>query len=170
MDCEHTHARTRTQIKISSSSSCHAASTDIADPLSLLLPIVHRLRLVFMATSRILTKLLYVWPSRSSRFCSVIFSGTYTRIHIYIYINIYMCVCVCVCVIYIYIYIYITVNYVYYAQLMDAIIAYKGLSLDTWNHMCAKRCLLLSGNEYIEPLSIWYLIGVLVQIICFWKG
>ena len=39
----------------SSSSSCRATSTDIPDPLSPLFPIVHRLRLVFRATSRILT-------------------------------------------------------------------------------------------------------------------
>ena len=39
----------------SSSSSCRAASTDIPDPLSPLLPIVHRLWQVFGATSRILT-------------------------------------------------------------------------------------------------------------------
>ena len=39
----------------SSSSSCRAASTDIPDPLSPLLPIVHRLWQVFSATSRILT-------------------------------------------------------------------------------------------------------------------
>ena len=38
-----------------SSSSCHAASTDIPDPLSPLLPIVHRLLRVFRATSHILT-------------------------------------------------------------------------------------------------------------------
>ena len=38
-----------------SSSSCRAISTDIPDPLSPLLPIVHRLRQVFRATSRILT-------------------------------------------------------------------------------------------------------------------
>ena len=37
------------------SSSCRAVSTDILDPLSLLLLIVHRLWQVFMATSRILT-------------------------------------------------------------------------------------------------------------------
>ena len=43
----------------SSSSSCRAASTDISDPLSPLFPIVHRLRQVFRATSRILTELLY---------------------------------------------------------------------------------------------------------------
>ena len=39
----------------SSSSSYRAASTDITDPLSPLLPVVHRLRQVFRATSRILT-------------------------------------------------------------------------------------------------------------------
>ena len=39
----------------SSSSSCRAASTDITDPLSPLLPIIHRLWLVFRTTSRILT-------------------------------------------------------------------------------------------------------------------
>ena len=40
---------------ISSSSSCHAGSMDIPDPLSPLLPIVHRPRQVFRTTSRILT-------------------------------------------------------------------------------------------------------------------
>ena len=35
-------------------SSCRAASTDITDPLSPLLPIVHRLRQVLRASSRIL--------------------------------------------------------------------------------------------------------------------
>ena len=39
----------------SSSSSCRAACTDIPGPLSPLLPIVHRLRQVFRATSHILT-------------------------------------------------------------------------------------------------------------------
>ena len=42
-------------IYISSSSSCRAASTDIPDPLSPLLPILHRLWQVFRTTSRILT-------------------------------------------------------------------------------------------------------------------
>ena len=42
-------------IYISSSSSCRAASTDIPDPLSPLLPIIQRLSQVFRATSRILT-------------------------------------------------------------------------------------------------------------------
>ena len=37
------------------SSSCRAASTDIPDPLSPLLPMIHRLWQVFRATSRILT-------------------------------------------------------------------------------------------------------------------
>ena len=57
---------------VSSSSSCRAASTDIPDPLSPLLPIVHRLRQVFRTTSRILTQLLYVCSSWSSCFCSAI--------------------------------------------------------------------------------------------------
>ena len=38
-----------------SSSSCPAASTDIPDHLSPLLPIIHRLRQVFWVTSRVLT-------------------------------------------------------------------------------------------------------------------
>ena len=42
-------------IYISSSSSCRAGSTDIPDPLSPLLPIVHRPRQVLRTTSRILT-------------------------------------------------------------------------------------------------------------------
>ena len=42
-------------IYISSSSSCRAGSTDIPDPLSPLLPIVHRPRQVFRTTSRIFT-------------------------------------------------------------------------------------------------------------------
>ena len=55
-----------------SSSSCRAASTDIPDPLSPLLPIVHRFWQVFRATSRILTELLYVCSSCPSCFCSAI--------------------------------------------------------------------------------------------------
>ena len=58
-----------------SSSSCCAASTDIPDPLSLLLPIVHRLWHVFRATSSILTELLYVCSSWPSCFCSAICGG-----------------------------------------------------------------------------------------------
>ena len=42
-------------IYISSSSSCRAASMDIPDPLSPLLPIIHSLWQVFRATSHILT-------------------------------------------------------------------------------------------------------------------
>ena len=57
------------------SSSCRAASTDIPDPLSTLLPIVHRLWQVFRATSRILTELLYVCSSWSSCFCPAICGG-----------------------------------------------------------------------------------------------
>ena len=43
------------EVYISSSSSCRAASTDIPDPLSPLLPIIHRLRQVFRVTSCVLT-------------------------------------------------------------------------------------------------------------------
>ena len=57
------------------SSSCRAASTDIPDPLSPLLPIIHRLWQVFRATSRILTEVLYVCSSWSSCFCSAICWG-----------------------------------------------------------------------------------------------
>ena len=49
----------------SSSSSCRAASTDIPDPLSPRLPIVHHLWQFLGATSRILTKLLHVGSSWS---------------------------------------------------------------------------------------------------------
>ena len=42
-------------LKVSSSSSCRAAITDIPDPLSPLLPIIHCLWQVFRAISRILT-------------------------------------------------------------------------------------------------------------------
>ena len=48
------------------SSWCRAASTDIPDPLSPFLPVVHCFWLVLRATFRILTELLYVcscWPS-----------------------------------------------------------------------------------------------------------
>ena len=40
---------------VSSSSSCRATSTDIPDPLSPLLPIIHRFWQVFRVTFRILT-------------------------------------------------------------------------------------------------------------------
>ena len=59
----------------SSSSSCNAVSMDIPDPLSPLLPIVHRLWQVFRAESCILTELLYVCSSWSSCFCSAICGG-----------------------------------------------------------------------------------------------
>ena len=59
----------------SSSSSCRAASTVILDPLSLLLPIVHRLWQVFRTTSLILTELQYVCSSWSSCFCAAICGG-----------------------------------------------------------------------------------------------
>ena len=51
----------------SSSSSCRATSTNIHDPLSPLLPMVHRFWQVLRATSRILKEQLYVgssgWPA-----------------------------------------------------------------------------------------------------------
>ena len=48
----------------------HAASSDIPDPLSPLLPIVHRFWQVPWDTTRILTEMLYVGSSWSSCFCS----------------------------------------------------------------------------------------------------
>ena len=59
----------------SSSSSCGATSMDIPDPLSPLLPIIHRFWQVFRATSHILTELLYVCSSWSSCFCLAICRG-----------------------------------------------------------------------------------------------
>ena len=56
----------------SSSSSDHATSMDIPDPLSPLLPIIHHLWQVFRTTSHILTELLYVCSSWSSCFCLAI--------------------------------------------------------------------------------------------------
>ena len=53
-------------VSSSSSSSSHVISTDIADPLSPHLPIVHCFRQVLRATSRIGTELLYVDSSWSS--------------------------------------------------------------------------------------------------------
>ena len=68
---------------ISSSSSCRAASTYIPDPLSPLLPIVHRFWQVLMATSHIPTELLYVYSSWPSCFCSAICRGLiwYKQMH-----------------------------------------------------------------------------------------
>ena len=60
---------------VSSSSSCRAISTDILDPLSPPLPIVHCFRQIFRAISRIGTELLYISSSWSSRFCSAMWSG-----------------------------------------------------------------------------------------------
>ena len=57
------------------SSSFRAANTDIPDPLSPLLPIVHRHWQVFRATFSILTELLYVCSSWPSCFCSAICGG-----------------------------------------------------------------------------------------------
>ena len=55
----HTHARkhthTHTYIYIYIYISCRAASTDIPDPLSSRLPVIHRLWQVFRVTSRIIT-------------------------------------------------------------------------------------------------------------------
>ena len=61
--------------QLSSSSSCPATSTDIPDPLSPLLPIIHRLWQVFRATSRIPTEQLYVCSSWSSCSCLAIYGG-----------------------------------------------------------------------------------------------
>ena len=54
----------------SSSSSCWAISTDIPDPLTLSLPIVHRFRQVLRDTPSILTELLNIGSSWSPCFCS----------------------------------------------------------------------------------------------------
>ena len=54
----------------SSSSSCRTIRTDIPDPLSPPLPIVHCFRQVLRATSRIGTELLYVCLSWSSCICT----------------------------------------------------------------------------------------------------
>ena len=59
----------------SSSSSWCAASTDIPDLLSLLLPIIHCRWQDFRTISRILTELLYVCSSWPSCFCSAICGG-----------------------------------------------------------------------------------------------
>ncbi len=71
---KHTHTHTHTQIYIyiyiSSSSSCRTISTDMHDPISPPLPIVHCFRQVFRDTSRIGTELLYVGSSWSHCLCS----------------------------------------------------------------------------------------------------
>ena len=60
---------------VQSSSSCRAISTDIPDPLSPLLPIVHCFLQVLRATPRILTELLYVGSSWSPCFCLAMWRG-----------------------------------------------------------------------------------------------
>ena len=62
-------------INKSSSSSCHAISTDIPDPFSPPFSIVHCFRQVFRARSRIGTELLYVGSSWSSCLCSSMWRG-----------------------------------------------------------------------------------------------
>ena len=57
------------------SSSCYTVSTDISDPLSPPLPIVHCFWQVFWATSSICTELLYVCLSWMSRLCSSLRRG-----------------------------------------------------------------------------------------------
>ena len=52
------------------SSSCHAISTAISDPLSQPLPIVHCFWQFFLASSSICTELLYVYSSWTSCLCS----------------------------------------------------------------------------------------------------
>ena len=59
----------------SSSSSCHAISTNIPDPFSPPFSIVHCFQQVFKSTSRIGTYLLYLGSSWSSCFCSSMWSG-----------------------------------------------------------------------------------------------
>ncbi len=59
----------------SSSSSCRAACADIPDRLSPLLPIIHRLRQVLRATTRVLTQLLYVSSCWSSHSCTSMCGG-----------------------------------------------------------------------------------------------
>ena len=68
----HTYRHTELYISSSSSSSYRAGSTDIPDPLSPLLPIVHRPRQVFRTTSCILTQLLNVRSCWSSCFCAAV--------------------------------------------------------------------------------------------------
>ena len=67
---------------MSSSSSCRAASTDIPDPLSPPLPIIHRFWQVFSVTSSILTQLLYVCSSWLSCFCLAICGGPLEYINV----------------------------------------------------------------------------------------
>ena len=59
----------------SASSTCHAIGTDIPDPFSLPLPIVHRFRQFLGATPRIITEPLYVGSSWSPCFRSAMWRG-----------------------------------------------------------------------------------------------
>ena len=59
----------------STTTSCRAISTDILDPLSPQLPIVHCCRQILKATSRIGIELLYVGSSWTSCLCSSIGRG-----------------------------------------------------------------------------------------------
>ena len=70
----HTHTHIYMYIYISSSS-CRAACMDIPDPLSPLLPIVHRLRQVFKATSHIHRCCMYVRAGRPA------FARPYVEVH-----------------------------------------------------------------------------------------
>ena len=56
-------------LSTSSSSSCRTTNTDIPDPLTPLLPIVHCFRQVLRASYRILTELLYVGNPAIVRQC-----------------------------------------------------------------------------------------------------
>ena len=60
---------------LSSSSSCHAASTDLPDPLSQPIPNVHCSREVFKAISCIGIELLCIGSSSSSYLCSSMWRG-----------------------------------------------------------------------------------------------
>ena len=66
---------TNALILLSSSSSCHAISTDISDPFSPPFSIVHCFQWVFRTRSRIGTELLYVCSRWSSCLCSSMWRG-----------------------------------------------------------------------------------------------
>ena len=61
-------------------SSCRATSTDIPDPLSPFLPIIHRFWQVLTTTSCLLTELLYVVSSWLPWFFSVMCGGRLVKI------------------------------------------------------------------------------------------
>ena len=77
--CYYVHFWTNTLLKYMNplipSSSCRTASTDLPDPLSPLVSIIHCSRLVFKAISCIGTDLLYIGSSWSSCFCSYMWRG-----------------------------------------------------------------------------------------------